>query len=142
MKDSDVSIIIPAHNEVESIGAVISNIRSLHPDFEIIVVDDGSTDGTGDEAKNQGALVYRHPYNIGNGAAIKSGIRIASGKVLVFMDGDGQHDPADIDRFLAALSRIRYGRWRQRQKQTGIMGSGVRQHRIQSPGILCHQVPC
>ncbi len=92
MKDSDVSIIIPAHDEVESIGAVISDIRSLHPDFEIIVVDDGSTDGAGDEAKNQGALVYRHPYSIGNGAAIKSGIRIASGKVLVFMDGDAQHD--------------------------------------------------
>ena len=99
MKDSDVSIIIPAHNEVESIGKIISSIRSLHPDFEIIVVDDGSNDETGAEANNQGVLVY-YPYNIGNGAAIKSGIRIASGKVLVFMDADGQHDPADIDRLL------------------------------------------
>ena len=100
MKDSDVSIIIPAHNEVQSIGTVISNIRSLHPDFEIIVVDDGSTDKTAEAAKNQGALVYKHPYNMGNGAAIKSGIRMASGKVLVFMDGDGQHDPTDIGRLL------------------------------------------
>ena len=64
MKDSDVSIIIPAHDEVQSIGAVISNIRSLHPDFEIIVVDDGSTGGTGKEAKNQGALVYRNDIHI------------------------------------------------------------------------------
>jgi len=100
IKESNVSIIIPANNEAQSIGSVISDIRSLHPDFEIIVVDDGSSDGTGEEAKNQGALVYKHPYNMGNGAAIKSGIRIASGKVLVFMDADGQHNPEDLDRLL------------------------------------------
>ena len=100
MEESDVSVIIPAHNEVRYIGNVVSNILVLHPDFKIIVIDDGSTDGTGDVAGEAGAIVYRHPYNIGNGAAIKSGIRLASGRVLVFMDADGQHDPGDLDRLI------------------------------------------
>lgn len=95
-----VSVIIPAFNEAQSIGDLISRIRNLYPDFEIIVIDDGSTDDTGAVAKNSGATVYSHPYNIGNGAAIKSGIRIASGHILVFMDGDGQHDPEDIVKLL------------------------------------------
>ena len=86
MKESDVSIIIPAHNEAQNIGSLVSHILALHPDFEIIVIDDGSTDGTGAAAGDAGAIVYKHPYNIGNGAAIKSGVRIASGRVLVFMD--------------------------------------------------------
>jgi len=96
MKESDVSVIIPAHNEAANIGNLVSEILSFYPDLEVIVVDDGSTDGTGDAAREAGAIVYRHPYNIGNGAAIKSGVRIASGRVLVFMDGDGQHDPKDL----------------------------------------------
>jgi glycosyltransferase involved in cell wall biosynthesis len=90
-----VSVVIPAFNEAQSIGDLISRIRNLYPDFEIIVIDDGSTDDTRDVAKDSGAAVYRLPYNIGNGAAIKTGIRIASGDILVFMDGDGQHDPED-----------------------------------------------
>jgi glycosyltransferase involved in cell wall biosynthesis len=100
MNKSDISIIIPAYNEAETIGDIINQIRALHPDAEIIVVNDASSDNTGSVAKEAGAIVYSHPYNIGNGAAIKSGIRIASGEVLVFMDGDGQHDPHDIGRFL------------------------------------------
>ena len=100
MREFDVSVIIPAHNEVHNIGKMVSHILALHPDFEIIVIDDGSTDGTGELAGEAGAIVYKHPYNIGNGAAIKSGIRIASGQVLVFMDADGQHDPADLDQLL------------------------------------------
>lgn len=75
----------------------------LYPDFEIMVINDGSTDDTGVVAKDAGALVYSHPYNIGNGAAVKSGIRFASGKILVFMDADGQHNPKDIAKLLEYL---------------------------------------
>ena len=98
-----VSIIIPAFNEGENIGDVVKTIRSLYPSFEVIVIDDGSVDDTAEKAAQAGAKVFRHPYNIGNGAAIKSGIRTASGDILVFMDGDGQHDPADIPRLLEHL---------------------------------------
>ncbi|MBN2059410.1 MAG: glycosyltransferase family 2 protein [Deltaproteobacteria bacterium] len=96
MNTEDFSIIIPAYNESETIGGIIEKIRGLYPDSEIIVVNDGSSDNTAAVANEAGAIVYSHPYNIGNGAAIKSGIRIASGEILVFMDGDGQHDPRDI----------------------------------------------
>jgi glycosyltransferase involved in cell wall biosynthesis len=100
MNKLDISIIIPAYNESETIGLVVGKIRKMYPLFEVIVVNDGSRDNTADVAKKAGAVVYNHPYNIGNGAAIKSGIRVASGKVLVFMDGDGQHNPEDIGRML------------------------------------------
>jgi len=96
MHNFTVSVIMPACNEAETIGALVSRIKELYPDFEVVVINDGSSDNTAEVAKNAGAHVYSHPYNIGNGAAIKSGIRVASGDVLVFMDADGQHDPADI----------------------------------------------
>lgn len=100
MSKPEVSIIIPAHNEAQNIGKVISDIKELHPDFEIIVINDGSSDDTAAVASEMGAIVYSHPYNIGNGAAIKSGIRIASGYILVFMDADGQHDPEDLNKLI------------------------------------------
>ena len=100
MNKTTVSIIIPAFNEEETIGKIIHKIAEIYPDYEIIVINDGSTDGTGRVATETGAIVYSHPYNIGNGAAVKSGIRIASGEVLVLMDGDGQHDPEDIQKML------------------------------------------
>lgn len=99
MIESDISIIIPAFNEAQNIGSVVKRIKELYADVEIIVIDDGSTDDTAKTAKEAGAIVYKHPYNIGNGAAIKSGIRHASGGILIFMDGDGQHDPEDIKEF-------------------------------------------
>jgi glycosyltransferase involved in cell wall biosynthesis len=103
-----VSVIIPAYNESAGIGNVVEHvIRVLQEDtartFEILVVDDGSSDDTPSLAEEAGATVIRHPYNIGNGAAIKTGIRRARGETLVMMDGDGQHDPEDIPRFLEAL---------------------------------------
>jgi len=103
MNKTEVSIIIPAYNEAQTIGGIIKKIKTLYPEFEVIVINDGSTDETGKIAKDEGGIVYNHPYNIGNGAAIKSGIRIASGQVLVFMDGDGQHNPEDIERLIEWL---------------------------------------
>jgi glycosyltransferase involved in cell wall biosynthesis len=102
-ESSSVSVIIPAYNEAETIGDVVRKVLDLYPRYEIIVVNDGSTDRTSEVAREAGAIVYSHPYNIGNGAAIKSGIRIASGEILVFMDGDGQHDPSEISNLLANL---------------------------------------
>jgi glycosyltransferase involved in cell wall biosynthesis len=100
MNQLKVSVIIPAYNEAQTVGDVVKEISNLYPDYEVIVINDGSKDDTSSVAKKAGAIVYSHPYNIGNGAAIKSGIRIASGEVLVFMDGDGQHDPEDIGKIL------------------------------------------
>jgi glycosyltransferase involved in cell wall biosynthesis len=100
MNNIKVSIIIPVYNESEVIGEIIRKVIDLYPDYEIIVINDGSQDGTGNMAVDSGAIVYSHPYNIGNGAAIKSGIRIASGEILVFMDGDGQHNPEEIQKML------------------------------------------
>ena len=101
-----VSVIIPAYNEAQSIVHVVKKIKSFNPDFEIIVIDDGSTDDTAAVSRDAGAKVFSHPYNIGNGAAVKSGIRIASGNILVFMDGDGQHDPDDIAKLLEHFSEF------------------------------------
>jgi glycosyltransferase involved in cell wall biosynthesis len=100
MNEFKISIIIPAFNEAENIGNVINSIIECYPGAEIIVINDGSTDNTASEAKKAGAFVYNHPCNIGNGAAIKAGIRQASGNILILMDGDGQHDPEDIKEFL------------------------------------------
>jgi glycosyltransferase involved in cell wall biosynthesis len=98
----ELSIIIPVFNEAEKLRELLDNIRALRlTSSEIIVVDDGSTDSSADVALVGGANVLRHPYNIGNGAAIKSGIRAARGRLLVFMDGDGQHRPEDIPKLIA-----------------------------------------
>ncbi len=105
MSTAEVSVIVPACNESQSIGQVVNRLVTLYPDFEIIVVDDGSTDLTASVAKDAGATVYRHPYNIGNGASVKTGIRLASGRILVFMDGDSQHDPSDIQKMLPYFPR-------------------------------------
>jgi glycosyltransferase involved in cell wall biosynthesis len=99
----NVSVVIPARNEEASIGAVVAAVRRTVPGAEIIVVDDGSTDATARLAEQAGASVLRHPYSKGNGAAVKSGARIARGDIVVFMDGDGQHDAADVPRLLAAI---------------------------------------
>jgi glycosyltransferase involved in cell wall biosynthesis len=100
MNAQKISVIIPAFNEEKTIGEIVNRIRGYLPEAEIIVINDGSEDDTAKLAHDSGAIVFNHPYNIGNGASIKSGIRRATGDVLVFMDGDGQHDPADIKRML------------------------------------------
>lgn len=100
MPEKSVSVIIPCYNEETTIGDIVRNIRALYPTFEVIVVDDASSDQSENASHEAGAMVLRHPYNKGNGASIKTGIRSASGDILVFMDGDGQHDPADIEKLL------------------------------------------
>jgi len=105
-EDLLVSIIIPAFREEAVIGDVVAAVRALAIDrSEILVIDDGSPDGTARAASAAGARVISHPYNIGNGAAVKTGIRAARGRVVVFMDGDGQHSPSDIPRLLAHIPR-------------------------------------
>jgi glycosyltransferase involved in cell wall biosynthesis len=98
-----ISVILPARNEAAAIGGTLAAIKQVLPAAEIVVVDDGSTDGTAQIARQAGAVVVAHPYAKGNGGAIKSGARAATGEALVFLDADGQHDPADIPRLLARL---------------------------------------
>jgi glycosyltransferase involved in cell wall biosynthesis len=101
-----LSIIIPTYNEAGAIAATIKEITKLTlPNYELIVVNDGSTDDTARVAQEAGAQVLSHPYNIGNGAAVKTGIRAAKGRVVCFLDGDGQHDPKDIMRLVAEIDR-------------------------------------
>lgn len=96
-----VSVVIPAKNEAAALGGVLGRIRAVLPDAELVVVDDGSTDATAAVAAAAGARVVSHRYSMGNGAAIKSGARTASGDVLVFMDADGQHPPEAIPSLMA-----------------------------------------
>lgn len=98
-----VSIVIPARNEAAVIGVLVARLTAAGVFSEVIVVDDGSTDATAAVARAAGAKIVSHPYPKGNGAAIKSGARQASGEVIFFMDGDGQHRPEDISRLLAKL---------------------------------------
>jgi glycosyltransferase involved in cell wall biosynthesis len=98
---TEVTILLPAYNEEQSVGQTIREIKQLHPQFEILVIDDGSTDNTRQEAIDAGANVMRHPHNIGNGASIKTGLRYASGEWILMMDADGQHKPSDIASLLA-----------------------------------------
>jgi glycosyltransferase involved in cell wall biosynthesis len=97
---AQVSVVIPAFNEEDGIGAVVAAMKGGRPWREVLVVDDGSTDQTAVRAEAAGARVIRHPYNKGNGAAVKTGIREARGEVVLLMDADGQHDPEDADRLV------------------------------------------
>lgn len=96
-----VSVVIPAKNEMQSIGGLVQRLIALAEVQEVIVVDDGSTDETGAVAQAAGARVIRHPYSKGNGAAIKTGARAATAEFIVFMDADGQHVPEDLCRLVA-----------------------------------------
>lgn len=98
--NESLSIILPAKDEAANLPSLLTELKALYPSAEIIVVDDGSTDQTGAVGRAHGARVIRHPYSLGNGAAIKTGTRHAKGDLLVFMDADGQHAPADIARLL------------------------------------------
>lgn len=100
---SSVSIVIPAYNEEHAIASVVGELRAADPWHEILVIDDGSKDATAARAAEAGARVVRHPYNKGNGAAVKTGIRSATGEYILIVDGDGQHKPADARRLVSRL---------------------------------------
>jgi glycosyltransferase involved in cell wall biosynthesis len=103
----EISVIVPVYHEETVIASVVRNIREVldkvGKKYEIIVVDDGSQDSTASHAREAGARVISHPYNMGNGASVKTGIRHARGKILVMLDGDGQHSPEDIPQLLEKL---------------------------------------
>lgn len=98
-----ISIVIPAKNEATALESLLLRLRAAQPNAEILVVDDGSSDTTAQVCADHAVTVLRQPYSMGNGAAIKRGARAATGEIIVFMDGDGQHDPADIARLTAKI---------------------------------------
>jgi len=103
---SQVSVVIPAYNEEGAIGAAVCEVLAHVPNLrEVIVVDDGSSDRTAEIAEEAGATVIRSPYNKGNGAAVKAGLRAAVGDVVVMMDGDGQHSAKDVLRLLEPIEQ-------------------------------------
>jgi glycosyltransferase involved in cell wall biosynthesis len=99
----DVSVVIPAFNEEDGVAAVVERLRATGAWREILVVDDGSSDQTAARAEAAGARVVRHPYNKGNGASVKTGIREAAGDVVLLMDADGQHDPDEAFGLIAPI---------------------------------------
>lgn len=103
---SSVSVLIPAYNEGQVIGEVVAGVRSAANWREVIVIDDGSHDETAERASSAGATVVRHPYNKGNGAAVKTGIRRASGEFILILDADGQHRADDARRVIDRLGEF------------------------------------
>jgi glycosyltransferase involved in cell wall biosynthesis len=97
------SVLIPAYEEESAIGALVEAVRALGSWKEILVVDDGSKDGTSERARAAGAAVIRHPYNKGNGAAVKTAVRAATGEFILLLDADGQHPPEEIEKLLGKL---------------------------------------
>jgi len=103
-----IQVFIPAFNEEGSIGGVVERVRALYPSLEVIVIDDGSVDGTGSVARRSGATVVRHLVNLGGGAAVRTAFSLASIKgsdYAITFDGDGQHDPSELSRFLDVIER-------------------------------------
>jgi glycosyltransferase involved in cell wall biosynthesis len=104
--DDGVTIVIPAFNEEKTIADVIHRVRQSVPEARILVIDDGSSDGTAQEAASAGAEVISHPLNKGNGAAVKTALRAISGGLVAIVDGDGQHDPQYLPQLLSKLDRF------------------------------------
>jgi glycosyltransferase involved in cell wall biosynthesis len=101
-----VTVVIPAFNEETTIAEVIRGVRVNVPEAEVLVIDDGSTDFTAQRAEEAGARVIAHPLNKGNGAALKTALRAIPGGLVAVLDGDGQHDPADLPEVLKPLDRF------------------------------------
>ena len=106
MRSPSLLAIVPAYNEQQTVGTVIARIRAELPHADVAVVDDGSSDGTADAAAAAGAVVLRHPFNLGIGGAVQTGFRYAlehGYDLMVQVDGDGQHEPAEIPSLVASL---------------------------------------
>jgi glycosyltransferase involved in cell wall biosynthesis len=102
--------VVPAYNEEGTVARVVTKIHELAPDFDVVVVDDGSTDGTAEQAEKAGAKVVRHPFNLGIGGAVQSGFTYALENGydrLAQIDGDGQHDPAELGKLIDAMDADR-----------------------------------
>ena len=97
---AELSIVIPARNEAAALRSLLPELRQRFPQAEILLVDDASEDETPALGREHGCRVISHPYRIGNGAAVKTGLRAATGIVTALMDGDGQHRPEDLERLL------------------------------------------
>ncbi len=123
---SPISIIIPAFNVEGSIGATLNGLRDWREHAEIIVVDDGSSDRTGEIAQRAGVRVIRHMHNKGYGAALKTGIRAAAGDIVVTMDADGEHNAEQIAALLAAFD--------DNDMVVGARGKGSHMPLIRRPG--------
>jgi len=102
---TSLSLVIPAKNEAGAIGDVVAKARNIYPDAEILVIDDGSSDDTAAVAAAAGATVISHPESMGNGAAVKAGARASTGDIICFMDGDGQHDAAELQPLIDKLEQ-------------------------------------
>jgi glycosyltransferase involved in cell wall biosynthesis len=98
-----IAIIVPAYNEERVIGKVVSGLKNEYSGVDIIVVDDGSTDNTASLAEETGVKVLKHYANLGYGAALKSGVHHSDAELILFFDGDGQHDPKDVRRLIDAI---------------------------------------
>lgn len=98
-----VSVVVPAFNEAATIGEIVRRIKQAEPAYEVIVVDDGSTDDTANSARSAGATVILNPYNLGNGASVKAGCLKANGEVIVMIDADGQHPPETIPELVSHI---------------------------------------
>jgi glycosyltransferase involved in cell wall biosynthesis len=102
--------VVPAYNEEGTVARVVRSVLDAVPDFDVLVVDDGSTDSTADRAAEAGAHVLRHPFNLGIGGAVQSGFAYAREngyQRMVQVDGDGQHDPSEIARLMEAMDEDR-----------------------------------
>jgi len=102
MIEKNVSIVIPAFNEEAAIGRVVKSLKSRFPEYKIIAIDDGSSDCTAEKASEEGAIIFKHERNRGYGAALKTGVRAATGEYVLFCDSDGQHSVDDVARLIEA----------------------------------------